>query len=317
MIRIRAIEVLALIAAALSVPGAARGEVTVRLRDAEVAAAEVRLSDVADIEASGVADAVRAASLQSLSLGLSPHPGAARRLNPDYVKARVLAEGFSSDEIRVVGAAVEIRRAARRVEAAEIRAAVEAALAPLLPAGARLEILRVPDGVTVPPLPVTVVATPPVRLRGPISVAVEIVAGDVRERVHVQAIVRRLESVAVAARPLERGAVVAEGDVRVEVRDVTDEAREPVREAAAALGRRLRRAAPEGAILTPALLEEVPAVEAGDAVRIRVRLSGVEVEAAGEARANGAIGALVPVRNGASHRVLMARVLGPGEVAVE
>lgn len=298
----------------VALSAAAHAEIVVRLADAVVGGPEVRLGDVATIEG---ATAAEAAALRQISLGAAPRAARSRRVNPEYVRAIVLAEGVG--EVRVEGTAT-VRRAADSIPADRLRAAVLEALAPHLPAGGRLEFVRIPDDAVVPAgadLRVIPPAGAARGLRGRQVVSIEITAPGHRESRQVAVEVRVEEPVLVAARALERGRAIEPADARIEVRDVTWEARRALRDPAEAAGKRLRRPVAEGSVIGLDDLEEIPAVRAGERVRIVARLGGVEIAAAGEARASGAIGATIPVRNESSRRIVQARVAGPGEVVVE
>jgi flagella basal body P-ring formation protein FlgA len=58
-------------------------------------------------------------------------------------------------------------------------------------------------------------------------------------------------------------------------------------------------------------------VSKGDQVVISARNSGLNVRMPGEALSNGAPGEQIRVRNLGSHRIIKARISGPGQVEVD
>lgn len=124
--------------------------------------------------------------------------------------------------------------------------------------------------------------------------------------VPVNVTVRR--AVVITAQPLERGKVLAPGDVILADREVGAIAGGYLTSVDAAVGRVLRRAVPAGAPLAPALLESPVLIRRGQAVTLEARTGALLVQAPGVARADGALGERIEVQNLSSKKVLQAVV---------
>jgi len=83
------------------------------------------------------------------------------------------------------------------------------------------------------------------------------------------------------------------------------------------VGRWPRRAIPAGAALRTDQLTGPKAVLAGDEVAVEVRNGGAVLLLEGKAEAAGAVGEAILVRNPASGRLIRARVVAPGKVALD
>ncbi|WP_181919261.1 flagellar basal body P-ring formation chaperone FlgA [Alkalilimnicola ehrlichii] len=77
-----------------------------------------------------------------------------------------------------------------------------------------------------------------------------------------------------------------------------------------AASRRIRAGQP----LTPALIEEPPAVRRGQRVRIVATHHGIEASTLGEALGEGRVGDVIRVKNISSEQTIHAKIVGPGVV---
>lgn len=117
----------------------------------------------------------------------------------------------------------------------------------------------------------------------------------------------RQQSVVVLTRAVNRGHVITAADVEV----ITRQARSgyPVlRDAAHAVGQRLRRPAAAGTELTPSWLETPAVIRRGQRVILVARSGGLEIRTNGEAMSDGGTGQQIQVRNLSSGRMVSARV---------
>jgi flagella basal body P-ring formation protein FlgA len=120
----------------------------------------------------------------------------------------------------------------------------------------------------------------------------------------------------VAARALERGTVLREGDMTLAPIEDPRERRSIVDAAGDAVGRRLRRRLDAGMPLRRAWLEDVPLVRRGEPVRLALVSGGLRIESTGVARQNGKAGEIVRVENTSSRREVIGRVGEDGVVHV-
>ncbi|MFG6488979.1 flagellar basal body P-ring formation chaperone FlgA [Roseateles sp. BYS78W] len=120
--------------------------------------------------------------------------------------------------------------------------------------------------------------------------------------------------VLVVLRGVAPGQPLAEADVELQRRDISTmpDAVSGLAAVAELVPRASLRA---GQVLQQRLLQAQLLVRRGEAVRIVANRDGIDVQAAGEALDSGARGAAVKVRNSASGRVIVARVVDAGVVA--
>ena len=119
--------------------------------------------------------------------------------------------------------------------------------------------------------------------------------------------------VAVTAVPVAAGQALTVQDVTLERRDVTTIG-DAIGSAEAATGQATRRSLRAGEVLRQAQLSAPLLVKRGEAVIMLARFEALEISTAGEALDNGAVNALVRVRNLANGRVVRMRVIAPGTV---
>ncbi len=124
------------------------------------------------------------------------------------------------------------------------------------------------------------------------------------------------QSVVVAALPLERGKVLAPGDVLLAERELGAISGGYLTSVEAVAGQVLRRAVPAGAALAPALLEAPVLVRRGQAVTLQARSGVLTVQAPAVARGDGALGQVIEVQNISSKKIMQAIVRNEKTVEV-
>ena len=82
------------------------------------------------------------------------------------------------------------------------------------------------------------------------------------------------------------------------------------------LGHVVSRMVPEGTVLSEDLLRQPVVMESGAAVTIVSRYNGIEVRVSGVALTRGRVGQKIRVRNAASRKVMLARVLDASTVEI-
>lgn len=120
----------------------------------------------------------------------------------------------------------------------------------------------------------------------------------------------------VAARPVERGKVLTEGDLAVRTVKVmrsTPLASSPEE----VLGKTVRRNLSAGEPVALNLLAASPIIQRGDSVIIMLRTPGFLIEVRGQALDGGVEGDLIRVRNLQSKKVIQALIVSPGRVEVQ
>ena len=132
--------------------------------------------------------------------------------------------------------------------------------------------------------------------------------------VYLSARVQVYDQVLVAARYLQRGAVLSGADLTRERRDLTTLHGGYLTDPQRALGLELRRSLQPGTVIAPRTLEAPLMVRRGEQVTLSTTLDGLVVTAAGTALGDGALGERLRVR--APGRVVEGTVIGPRQVDV-
>lgn len=135
-------------------------------------------------------------------------------------------------------------------------------------------------------------------------------------KVQVRATVKTFRSVAVSAKPIDRGAVVSGGDIRMQRMDVSRLHGGYITAAADAVGKLLKRRVREGMVLGPRQLVAANAVNRGDDVTLVTRLGQLEVRSQGVALLSGAVGRPTKVRALSSGKVVQGVIISHRTVQV-
>lgn len=120
----------------------------------------------------------------------------------------------------------------------------------------------------------------------------------------------------VTTRDLARGTVIGESDLEHVKRDEGKLRGAAILDASQAVGRRARRLIRAGQPIRAHWVEEVPAVERGDRVRLLFVSGGLRIESSGTVRQDGNVGDVVRVRSETSKRELSGVVKSDGAVHV-
>jgi flagella basal body P-ring formation protein FlgA len=298
------------ILAALAIPAIARAD-GLRLRGDVTARSDVlTLADL--IEGAPTA-------LSARPLFRSPGLGATGTIQTRRIVEAASALGLSGIE---TGGRLQIavQRAARRVGAQEI----EAALKRGLETGYGLD----PRGVAVrfdgdgPAL------MAPVDLEGQVAavdlsydprsrrVSGLVSLGERQASLRVSGIVIEMREVAVLARGLDRGEAVKAGDIVTERRPREAVASDAQASASAILGEVAQHPLTAGTVLRVSDTAPPELVARGENVTIVYETPSISLAMRGLANQGGRLGAVVTVVNTASQKVLQATVVGPGRVSV-
>ena len=150
------------------------------------------------------------------------------------------------------------------------------------------------------------------------SVEVDVRAGHhIVQTVQMIVQVTMTRRVVAARRSINHGATIRPRDVHLVPTVVTRLDGKGLDDVALAIGQRARRFISIGAILEPALLEEVPLVKRGELVTIVSAIGGVRVTTTAKAAGTGLLGDVIRIRSLSNRHVEYdAVVVGPGRVEV-
>lgn len=238
------------------------------------------------------------------------------------IQARRIAEAVSALGLGSIetGGRVQIavQRAARRVGAAEIEAALKRSLESAYGLDPKTLSVRL-DGegpMLLAPVDLNGQATAldvsfdprSRRVGGLISL------GERQASLRVTGVVVEMREVAVLVRTLNRGEPVSAADVALERRP--RDGAPPDAQSAAASGEVAQRTLGAGAVLRVGDTAPPDLVTRGDPVNIVYETPGISLSMRGQAGESGRLGATVSVVNIASKKSLQATVVGPGRVSV-
>ena len=128
--------------------------------------------------------------------------------------------------------------------------------------------------------------------------------GTRRWKLYVPVTVVVTADVLVARRTLPRGHLLREDDIMIDRREISGLAAGYLGDARAIVGQRLKSQVLAGNPLTPRVLEINKAIKRGQSVTIVVRAGGINIQMAGKALADGAMGQRIRVENTNSGRVV-------------
>jgi flagella basal body P-ring formation protein FlgA len=215
---------------------------------------------------------------------------------------------------------ISVQRAARRIAAPEIEAAVKAALVKLrgLDAGfvtvafeGEPPVLTVPPDLTSPLAAQDVTYDPRSR-----RVTALVVVGERQASLRVAGQVVEMADVAVLTRAIGRGETLSAPDVAVERRPREGLPADIAADPAAFVGQVAQKALGAGTALRAGDLGRPDLVARGESVTIVYETPGVVLALRGQAREGGPLGAVIGVVNPVSKKVIQATVIGPGRVTV-
>ena len=215
---------------------------------------------------------------------------------------------------------VSVQRAARRVGAPEIEAALRRTLESAYgldpkTLSVRLDgeapLLLAPLDLDGPAAAVDVTYDPRTR-----RVAGLVVLGERQASLRVSGVAVEIREVAVLTRNLNRGEAVTAADLATERRPRESVPADALAAPSLAVGQTAQRPVGAGQILRSGDVAPPDLVGRGEAVTIVFETAGVSLALRGTANESGRLGASVSVTNGASKKVLQAVVIGPGRVSV-
>jgi flagella basal body P-ring formation protein FlgA len=148
-----------------------------------------------------------------------------------------------------------------------------------------------------------------IRLRGHVSIPVEIVAnGTTETRTTVTVYIRSFGPVVIATHLLQHQALTAD-DVAVTQMETTTLPEDRISEPTVVAGKRTARLVSGNSVLCRAMVEAIPVIKEGDAVTIVVSMRHAVVKVRGNARQDGCIGDMIAVQRDGSHERFQGKVI--------
>lgn len=279
------------------------------------------LGEVAFIEALDPTGRDLAEALGRVDLGAAPAPGRTVVLRRDQLKKTLLATGLDLKSAAwTLPPELKVTAGGAPVTSADLRAALEKYLAASEPyRSGRFEILSL-NPAALPDLPPGGLTCrfQPQMSSNPVYVSGHFIfSQDGRDvgRLKATAQVDLSVPALVAVRALPRGRALTEADLSLTLVPF-HQARGALTDPALAVGAALKTPLAAGDILRDRALARSLMVKRGDPVAILAQQGNLSVSAAGEARADGALGDVITVTNLGSQKNVRARVIGPHRVEV-
>lgn len=135
-------------------------------------------------------------------------------------------------------------------------------------------------------------------------------------KIYTTASIRTFQKVAIAIRPLARGAVVSREDFRFERKDISKLRQGFLTSDEQILNKQTKRALSRGAVFSAANLRSQQLIKRGQRVTIRAQSPTFDIRMSGLALMDGEAGQQIRVRNDKSKRIVEGKVIAPGIVQV-
>ncbi len=309
------LAVLALVAA-LATP--AHADRIVVSPEATVTGEVVHLADVAFLEGAV------AFGLGGIALGPAPLAGETRTFDGAAMLATLTRGGLDPSTVTyTLPAMLRVRRAAQEISESVVREILQGFLADTLGDGiadAAIRSVQLPGTIRIPSGPFHAKVSLPQgsELVGRVRLAIKFTVDDrpVKE-VWVTADIARFGPVVVTKRAFARDEIVAEADVQVDRRELSEVPRGALTAVEDAIGMRTRTSVLPYAVLTRSGLVAPAIVKRGDVVLLVLEHGALRITAPGEVREDAARGAAVHVLNRTSRQEVVGRVQEAGTVVVD
>lgn len=286
-------------------------------KTADSAGEQVRLEELAVFQG----EESLIARLKEITVGRAANPGKTRRVGMEEVRKAVQEQAGQLAGVVVRGEPItEVRALAQRVDGTALSDAAVRAIRQKLSVQegveASVEVVGAVEGVSIrpgdfelsPELPAQGIQPGFRNLR--VRVLQEnrwATDGYVGVRVRVQ------RTMAVAARRLENGEVLAEADVTYELRDSgPGDAARPV-DVRKLIGKRTRAAIASGRLLEDRLFEKLPVIRKGDRVAVSVTRGALTIKTFAQAEGDAAEGDSLRVKLVDSGAQVVVKATGQGE----
>jgi len=300
-------------------PGLVMG-LEVRFKEDAVAGADMlSLADVAEVR-----PAAAAAGLNGVLLFPAPDPGEQKCFQSRTLKAYVLdAVSDKNAAIEWGGADVVcVRHEGVLVSDDKLQSVIDsrlrAALSHLEPQQVSFKLRQPPDPLSLPPGRTeyeVLFSDRDILDSRQVSVIVK-VDGRVVENLALAGKVRAFLPVVVAGRKLNRDTVITRGDVRTVSKNIAD-LRNPCVDLKGVVGKRLKRSVAVNEEIRRTDLDRPVLVERRQIVTMLLQKGTLQINARGQATADGKMGDVIMVRNMRSQREVPCEVIGSGLTRVD
>lgn len=283
-----------------------------------VTRAEYTLGDIASVDASEVADDSQVIALRKIVLGRSPAAGQSVEISGTELVGSL---GRAGVDLNKVGYSfprvIQLSRAGREITMPELRAAIDTLLTR---AGKNVVVTGIQSTSKV------MVPNTEFELQGnrfwssgvgKLSFDLTVRGSEIEPTsFNVVADYEEWREVPVAARPLERGAIISEKDIERARMNIANLPKEAAYVEQELIGQEVKGEVGIGEIFRKDRLVLPPMIAAGSAVKVVYKTRLMEASASGIALEAGGAGEEIRVRNDSSKRILKGVVSEPGVVTI-
>ena len=283
-----------------------------------VTKSDVLLGDLAEIRSTRLQDDEIIIGLQKIFITKAPAPGRQSEVSAAVVLEQLRSAGVDLNQIGYsLPRSMLVQRAGRAISHAEVTDAIRAALER---GGREISLRRVDyrDNVFVLPGVVTLGAKlleTSVAGRMEFALSAE-AAGSEPIRFQVGADIDEWREVPVAARPISKGSVIGEDDLKVARMSLRLVPGDAEVERGGIVGLEASRSIGLGEVFQRNKLVIPAVITAGSKVIMRYQTALIEATASGTALEAGIAGQIIKIKNDASRKILTGTVLEPGLVGV-
>jgi len=153
------------------------------------------------------------------------------------------------------------------------------------------------------------------RPRGQFSVQMAVMQGSKTVRVSLLCALQVTAPVVMTLKPIQRGDIVNASDCEIRTVDITRYGIIPCDSLSQVMGKKALRQIGSGQVLTRQWIQQIPAIEKGDPVKLESKQNLVRVAVDAVARESGSIGEKIWVENSVSHKMIRVMVKAKGKVS--
>ncbi len=140
--------------------------------------------------------------------------------------------------------------------------------------------------------------------------------GATQWKIHLRAFIKIYDYVAVLSSTVNKDDLVSEGNISIELMDLSNVRGETMRDISPVIGHRFTRRVASGRALTKSVLALPRLIRKGEDVVIVANAGLLNVRMKGVALEDGEQGGMVRVRNLSSERIIQGQVVGRGKILV-
>lgn len=305
-------------AGALALPHLEKRVTIVGRSSAIITKSTIALGDIADVSAADRRDDEAVIALSQIVIEKSPQPGQVVTINGDRLVERIRAAGVDMATVRyTVPRTVAVERAGRSVSQTEL----EEEIRRILSKSGREAIIRQVNISGAPqiatgPVQYQLESYPSSKPGHEVFSARALQPESQPINFQVEAIIDEWREVAIAKRPIIRGAVVNADDVAMARLKTTMLPRDRSVALPDIIGLAAAVDIAAGEVFRASKLSVPVVISAGDRVTLLFRSKFMEASAQGVALENAGAGASIRVRNDGSKKVVVGRAVEPGLVSV-